>query len=34
VGGIVAFKRDYLSDKEEEKFMRDFQTSIGERGHE
>lgn len=32
VGGIVAFKRDYDSDKEEEKLVRQFETSIGERG--
>lgn len=32
VGGIVAFKRDYDSDKEEEKLVRQFETAIGERG--
>jgi chaperonin GroEL len=32
VGGIVAFKRDYDSDKQEEKLVRQFETSIGERG--
>jgi chaperonin GroEL len=31
VGGIVAFKRDHESDKAEEKFIRNFETSIGER---
>lgn len=32
VGGIVAFKRDKDSDKAEEKFVRQFESSIGERG--
>lgn len=32
VGGIVAFKRDAESDKSEEKFVRQFEASIGERG--
>ena len=31
VGGLVAFKRDYETDKEEEKFARNFERSIGER---
>lgn len=32
VGGIVAFKRDADSDKEEERLVRNFETAIGERG--
>jgi chaperonin GroEL len=32
LGGIVAFKRDYESDKEEEKYVRQFEAAIGERG--
>jgi hypothetical protein len=32
LGGIIAFKRDYDADKAEEKFVRDFEASIGERG--
>jgi len=32
LGGIVAFKRDYESDKEEEKYVRRFEAAIGERG--
>jgi chaperonin GroEL len=32
LGGIVAFKRDYDSDKEEERLIRNFEASIGERG--
>lgn len=32
MGGIVAFKRDHETDKEEEKFVRNFEASIGDRG--
>lgn len=32
VGGIVAFKRDRDSDKEEERLVRQFESAIGERG--
>jgi chaperonin GroEL len=32
IGGIVAFKRDYDTDKAEEKLVRGFESSIGERG--
>lgn len=32
LGGIVAFKREQSSDKEEEKFVRNFETAIGQRG--
>jgi chaperonin GroEL len=32
LGGIVAFKRDAESDKEEEKYVRNFEAAIGERG--
>lgn len=32
VGGIVAFKRDFDSDKEEERMIRNFEATIGERG--
>jgi chaperonin GroEL len=32
IGGIVAFKRDRDSDKEEERLVRQFESAIGERG--
>jgi chaperonin GroEL len=32
LGGIIAFKRDADADREEERFVRRFQASIGERG--
>lgn len=32
IGGIVAFKRDHETDKEEERLVRDFEKAIGERG--
>jgi chaperonin GroEL len=32
LGGVVAFKRDFTTDKEEERMVRQFETSIGERG--
>ncbi len=32
IGGIVAFKRDHDTDKEEERLVRQFETAIGERG--
>lgn len=32
MGGIVAFKRDWQTDKDEEKFVRNFESAIGERG--
>lgn len=32
MGGIVAFKRDWHTDKEEEKLVRNFENAIGERG--
>ena len=32
MGGIVAFKRDHQTDKEEERLVRQFEAAIGERG--
>jgi len=32
LGGIVAFKRDWTTDKEEERLVRQFESAIGERG--
>lgn len=32
IGGIVAFKRDWTTDKEEERLVRQFESAIGERG--
>lgn len=32
LGGIVAFKRDYQTDKDEERLVRQFESAIGERG--
>jgi chaperonin GroEL len=32
IGGIVAFRRDSQTDKEEERLVRQFETAIGERG--